>query len=121
MYYIRRFLAAAWVHAHPARQDNAPTRARTHRRWAGPAVGIAALGALVLTGAPAVAAIAPAGAATAQATAGTPQIYWADGVPGTIGREHRRHRCGPEPHRGRLSARRGSGRRGAHLLDERAQ
>src|SRR5215813_8053384 len=86
MYYIRRFLAAAWVHAHPARQDNAPTRARTHRRWAGPAVGIAALGALVLTGAPAVAAIAPAGAATAQATAGTPQIYWADGVPGTIGR-----------------------------------
>jgi hypothetical protein len=86
MYYIRRFLAAAGVHAHPARQDSAPTTARTRRRWAGPAVGITAVGALVLTGAPAVAASAPAGAATAQAAAGTPQIYWTDGVPGTIGR-----------------------------------
>src|SRR5262249_57127554 len=28
----------------------------------------------------------PAGAATAQATAGPPQVYWTDGVPGTIGR-----------------------------------
>src|SRR5215470_14683077 len=61
MHYIRRFLA-------------------------GPAVGITALGVLMLTGAPAVAASASAGAAAAQATAGTPQIYWTDGVPGTIGR-----------------------------------
>src|SRR5499427_2769921 len=86
MYHIRRFLAAARVHAHPAGQDNAPTAARTRRRWAGPAAGITALGVLVLTGAPAMAASAPVGAATAQAAAGTPQIYWTDGVPGTIGR-----------------------------------
>src|SRR5215831_1071393 len=86
MYYIRRFLATTGVHAHPARQDIAPSTARTRRRWAGPAVGITALGVLVLTGAPAVAASAPAGAATAQAAAGIPQIYWTDGVPGTIGR-----------------------------------
>jgi hypothetical protein len=59
MHYIRRFLAAA---------------------------GLAALGVLVLTGAPAVAANAPAGAATAQAAAGTPQIYWTNAFPGTIGR-----------------------------------
>src|SRR5215469_11585148 len=58
MHYIRRFLAS----------------------------GITVLGVLVLAGAPAVAASTPAGAATAQATAGTPQIYWTDGVPGTIGR-----------------------------------
>ena len=50
------------------------------------ATGVTALGVLVATGAPAVAASAPAGAASAQATAGTPQIYWTDGVPGTIGR-----------------------------------
>jgi low-density lipoprotein receptor class B len=86
LHYIRRFLAAAGMHARPARQDNAPATARTRRRRAGTAVGITALGALVLTGAPAVAASAAAGAATAQATAGTPQIYWTDGVPGTIGR-----------------------------------
>jgi fibronectin type III domain protein/low-density lipoprotein receptor class B len=60
MHYIRRFLAAA--------------------------VGITALGVLVLTGAPAVAASAPAEAATTQATAGPPRIYWTNGVPGTIGR-----------------------------------
>jgi hypothetical protein len=48
------------------------------------ASGITALGVLVLTGAPAVAA--SAGAATAQATAGTPQIYWTNAFPGTIGR-----------------------------------
>jgi len=86
MHYIRRFLAAAGVPAHPARQDNAPATAGTRLRRAGAAVGIAALAALVLTGAPAVAASAPAGAATAQATADPPQIYWTNGVPGTIGR-----------------------------------
>ena len=86
MHYIRRFLDAAGAHAHPARQGNAPATARPRRRRAGTAAGLAALGALVLTGAPAVAASAPAAAATAQATAGTPQIYWTDGVPGTIGR-----------------------------------
>jgi hypothetical protein len=86
MHYIRRFLAAAGVPVHPARQDNARATAGTRRRWAGAAVGITALGALVLTGAPAVAASAPAGAATTQATAGPAQIYWTDGVPGTIGR-----------------------------------
>ena len=59
MHYIRRFLVA---------------------------VGITALGVLVLTGAPAVAASAPAGAATAQATAGPPQIYWANNATGTIAR-----------------------------------
>src|SRR5215467_8700200 len=85
MHYIRRFLAAAWVHAHPACRDNASATPRRRRRRAGPTAGITALGVLVLTGAPAVAASAPA-AATAQATAGTPQIYWTDGVPGTIGR-----------------------------------
>jgi len=86
MHYIRRFLAAAGVPAHPARQDDAPATAGTRLRRAGAAVGIAALAALVLTGAPAVAASAPAGAATAQATADPPQIYWTNGVPGTIGR-----------------------------------
>jgi len=86
MHHIRRFLAAAGGHAHLARQDNAPATSRTRRRRAGTAAGLTALGALVLTGAPAVAASAPAGAATAQAAAGTPQIYWTDGVPGTIGR-----------------------------------
>jgi hypothetical protein len=60
--FIRRFLAAAT------------------------AAGITALGVLVLTGAPAVAASSPAAAATAQATAGPAQIYWTNGVPGTIGR-----------------------------------
>src|SRR5215831_13595090 len=86
MHYLRRLLAAAAVPAPPARQGNAPATARPRRRRAGTAAGLAALGALVLTGAPAVAASAPAAAATAQATAGTPQIYWTDGVPGTIGR-----------------------------------
>src|SRR5262249_6555042 len=86
MHYIRRFLAAAGGHAHLARQDNAPATSRTRRRRAGTAAGLTALGALVLTGAPAVAASGPAGAATAPTTAGTPQIYWTDGVPGTIGR-----------------------------------
>src|SRR5262245_35482654 len=78
MHYLRRLLAAG-VPAHPARQDNAPATARPRRRRAGPAAGLIALGVLVLTG-------APAGAATAQAAAGTPQIYWTDGVPGTVGR-----------------------------------
>ena len=50
------------------------------------AAGITALGVLVLTGAPAVAASVPAGVAPAQGTAGMPQIYWTDGVPGTVGR-----------------------------------
>ena len=50
------------------------------------AAGITTLGVLVLTGAPAVAASAPAGAASAQAAAGTPQIYWTNAFPGTIGR-----------------------------------
>ena len=59
MYYIRRFLAAA---------------------------GLTALGALVLTGAAGVAASAPAVAATTAATAGPAQVYWTNGVPGTIGR-----------------------------------
>src|SRR5215467_10703431 len=86
MHHIRRLLAAARGHAHPAGQDNAPATARRRRRWAGTAAGLTALGALVLTGAPAVAASAPAGAATAQAAAGIPQIYWTDGVPGTVGR-----------------------------------
>src|SRR5215470_3509262 len=85
MHYIRWFLAAGG-RAHPARPDNAPATARTRRRRAGPAAGLTALGVLALTGAPAVAASAPAGAATAQATAGPAQVYWADGVPGTIGR-----------------------------------
>src|SRR5262249_58093642 len=57
--YIRRFLAAA---------------------------GLTALGALVLTGAAAVAARAHAGAASAPATAGPAQIYWANNGTGTIGR-----------------------------------
>jgi len=61
MYYIRRFLA-------------------------GTAAGITALGVLVLTGAAGVAASAPAGAATTAATAGPAQVYWTNGVPGTIGR-----------------------------------
>src|SRR5215468_433639 len=61
------------------------------RSWSRAAIGLAAaglatLGALVLTGASAVAASAPAGAATAQAAAGTPQIYWTNAFPGTIGR-----------------------------------
>src|SRR5215468_3317807 len=86
MHYIRRLLAAAGGHAHPARQDNAPATSRTRCRWAGIVAGLTALGALVLTGALAVAASALAGAAAARATAGTPQIYWTDGVPGTIGR-----------------------------------
>src|SRR5215470_19307196 len=85
MHYLRRLLAAG-VPAHPARPDTAPATARTRRRRAVTAAGLTALGVLVLTGAPAVAASAPAGAATAQATVGTPQIYWTDGVPGTIGR-----------------------------------
>jgi hypothetical protein len=86
MHYIRRFLAAAGVHAHPARQENAPVTARTRRRRAGTAAGITALGVLVLTGAAAVAASAPTSAATTAATAGTAQVYWTNGVPGTIGR-----------------------------------
>jgi hypothetical protein len=86
MYYIRRFLAAAGVPAHPARQHNASATAGTRRRRAGLAAGLTALGVLVLAGAAGVAASAPAGAATAQATAGPAQIYWTDGVPGTIGR-----------------------------------
>src|SRR5689334_7400998 len=87
MHYIRRFLADAGVHAHPARRDNASATAGTRRRRrAGAAVGITALAALVLTGASVVAASAPASAATTRATAGPPQIYWTDGVPGTIGR-----------------------------------
>src|SRR5215472_11676998 len=85
MHYLRRFLAAV-VRAHPAAQDNAPATARTRRRRAGPAAGLTTLGVLMLTGAPAVAASAQVGAASAQAAAGTPQIYWTDGVPGTIGR-----------------------------------
>src|SRR5262249_23458161 len=56
--YIRRFLAAA---------------------------GLTALGALVLTGAAAVAARAHPGPARAQATAGPAQIYWATNATGTIG------------------------------------
>ena len=50
------------------------------------AAGLTALGALVLTGAAAVAASAPVGAASAQATAGPAQIYWANNGTGTIGR-----------------------------------
>jgi len=61
------------------------------RSWSRAAIGLAAaglatLGALVFTGAPAVAASAPARAASAQAAAGTPQIYWTNAFPGTIGR-----------------------------------